>query len=56
VCWLPAGTVALAAAHAGRRAWAAVALLALLCTGLAYLLYFRLIAHVGPAQAISVTS
>ena len=26
-----------------------------LCTGLAYLLYFRLIAHVGPANAISVT-
>ena len=25
------------------------------CTGLAYLLYFRLIAHVGPAQAIAVT-
>jgi drug/metabolite transporter (DMT)-like permease len=30
-------------------------LLALLCTGLAYMLYFRLIAHVGPARAISVT-
>ena len=39
----------------GARAWAAVAVLALACTGLAYLLYFRLIAHVGPAQAIAVT-
>ena len=29
--------------------------LGLLCTGLAYLLFFRLIAHVGPAKAISVT-
>jgi drug/metabolite transporter (DMT)-like permease len=32
-----------------------VALLALLCTGVAYLMYFRLIAHVGPANAIAVT-
>ena len=36
-------------------AWLAVALLALACTGIAYVLYFRLIAHVGPANAISVT-
>jgi drug/metabolite transporter (DMT)-like permease len=36
-------------------AWGAVAMLAFLCTGLAYVLYFRLIAHVGPARAISVT-
>ena len=35
--------------------WAAAALLAFLCTGLAYLLYFRLIADVGPANAIAVT-
>ena len=27
----------------------------MLCTGLAYLPYFRLIAHVGPANAITVT-
>lgn len=36
-------------------AWTAAALLALLCTGIAYLLYFRLIAHIGPANAIAVT-
>lgn len=36
-------------------AWVAVALLAVACTGVAYVLYFRLIAHVGPAKAISVT-
>jgi len=29
--------------------------LAVLCTGVAYLLYFRLIARVGPANAIAVT-
>jgi drug/metabolite transporter (DMT)-like permease len=36
-------------------AWLAVSLLALACTGIAYVLFFRLIAHVGPANAISVT-
>jgi len=39
----------------GATAWAAAAVIAVACTALAYLLYFRLIAHVGPAQAISVT-
>lgn len=39
----------------GATAWAAVSALAVACTALAYLLYFRLIAHVGPAQAIAVT-
>jgi drug/metabolite transporter (DMT)-like permease len=37
------------------RAWLMVALLAVLCTGLAYLMYFRLIAHVGASNAIAVT-
>jgi drug/metabolite transporter (DMT)-like permease len=37
------------------QAWVMVALLAVLCTGAAYLMYFRLIAHVGPANAIAVT-
>lgn len=37
------------------RAWGAVALLAVLCTGLAYVLYFRLLASVGATRAISVT-
>ncbi|HEV7912236.1 MAG TPA: DMT family transporter, partial [Albitalea sp.] len=36
-------------------AWIAAALLAVACTGIAYVLYFRLIAHIGPANAISVT-
>ena len=35
-------------------AWAAVAL-GVLCTGVAYLLYFRLIGDVGPARALTVT-
>lgn len=35
--------------------WLIAAVLAFACTGLAYLIYFRLIAHVGPANAIAVT-
>jgi drug/metabolite transporter (DMT)-like permease len=36
-------------------AWAAAVTLALLCTGVAYVLFFRLIASAGPANAIAVT-
>lgn len=36
-------------------AWGAAAVLALACTALAYVLYFRLIAQAGPANASTVT-
>ncbi len=36
-------------------AWAMMATLAFACTGIAYLLYFRLIANAGPQNAVSVT-
>ena len=36
-------------------AWASAAALAVVCTGLAYVLYFRLIANAGAANAVSVT-
>lgn len=39
----------------GVVAWTNLALLAVVCTGLAYIMYFRLIANVGPANAITVT-
>lgn len=39
----------------GAQAWGYALVLAVACTALAYLLYFRLIANVGPANAISVT-
>lgn len=39
----------------GLLAWLSAAALALLCSGLAYILYFRLLARVGPTQAASVT-
>jgi len=32
-----------------------VVLLGVVCTGIAYIIFFRLIAHLGPAKAISVT-
>jgi len=39
----------------GPRAWAAVLAIAVLCTALAYLLYFRLIERAGPSRAVAVT-
>ena len=39
----------------GTAAWLSVAVLAIACTGIAYVMYFRLIAHIGPANAITVT-
>jgi drug/metabolite transporter (DMT)-like permease len=39
----------------GMRSWLAALMLAVLCTAFAYILYFRLIARVGAARAISVT-
>lgn len=37
------------------QAWLAIVALAVLCSALAYILYFRLIAHAGPAKAVTVT-
>jgi drug/metabolite transporter (DMT)-like permease len=39
----------------GGRAWASLAALAIGCTGVAYILYFRLIDRLGAARAITVT-
>ena len=39
----------------GPTAWVGVIVAGVLCTGLAYVLYFRLIERGGPARAISVT-
>jgi drug/metabolite transporter (DMT)-like permease len=47
--------LSLPSAPVSMRAWGATILLGLLCTGVAYVLYFRLIAHIGAAQAASVT-
>jgi drug/metabolite transporter (DMT)-like permease len=54
-----AGVFGLAVGRAGVQPGAAarmtVAVLAVACTGIAYVMYFRLIAHIGPANAIIVT-
>lgn len=39
----------------GGGAWLAVAAVGVLCTGIAYVLYFRLIESAGPARALAVT-
>lgn len=39
----------------GRRAWLASTVLGMLCTGVAYILYFRLIEQTGPARTLAVT-
>jgi drug/metabolite transporter (DMT)-like permease len=37
------------------KAWLAVLALGVVCTGIAYILYFRLIERIGPAKALAVT-
>ena len=37
------------------KAWVALLALGIVCTGVAYVLYFRLIERAGPAKALSVT-
>lgn len=39
----------------GAQAWLALLAVGVVCTGLAYVLYFRLIAQAGPARALAVT-
>lgn len=39
----------------GLRAWLALLAVGVACTGIAYILYFRLIENVGPARALAVT-
>lgn len=39
----------------GTPAWLAITALGVLCTGVAYVLFFRVIARVGPARAMTVT-
>ena len=39
----------------GQLAWLAVMTVGVLCTGVAYILYFRLIQNTGPAKALTVT-
>ena len=37
------------------QAWLSLLVVGVVCTGVAYVLYFRLIEHAGPARALAVT-
>ena len=39
----------------GAKAWLALVVVGVVCTGIAYILYFRLIEQAGPARALAVT-
>ncbi|MFT3906485.1 MAG: DMT family transporter [Steroidobacteraceae bacterium] len=39
----------------GARSWISAALLGIVCSGIAFVLYYRLIRHLGPARASTVT-
>jgi drug/metabolite transporter (DMT)-like permease len=39
----------------GRVGWVSAALLGVFCTGIAYVLYFRLLGRIGPAKTLAVT-
>lgn len=52
---LPIAFVTWPAAAVSARAWVAAVLMGVFSTALAYILYFRLIANVGPTKAITVT-
>ncbi|CAN0619706.1 conserved membrane protein of unknown function [Burkholderia multivorans] len=52
---LPFAIATWPAAPVSAHAWGALLGLGIACTGIAYFIYFYLIAHVGPARAITVT-
>jgi drug/metabolite transporter (DMT)-like permease len=52
---LPLAISAWPDAPASMAAWISTILLAVVCTGAAYIIFFRLIANVGPTAAVSVT-
>ncbi len=39
----------------GRVSWVSAVLLGVICTGIAYILYFRLLSRIGPAKTLAVT-
>ncbi|HEU0204667.1 MAG TPA: DMT family transporter [Burkholderiaceae bacterium] len=55
VALAPLAAAAVPAVAPDAAAWAAAVALAVACTAVAYLLYFRLLAHVGAMRAASVT-
>jgi len=52
---LPAAVLYWPAEPVSLKAWGAITIMGIASTGIAYVLYFRLIVNVGPAKAITVT-
>ncbi|CAJ3800834.1 DMT family permease [Burkholderia pseudomallei] len=52
---LPFALATWPAAPVSAHAWGSVLALGIACTGVAYFIFFHLIAHIGPARAITVT-
>ncbi|WP_246225776.1 DMT family transporter [Vibrio agarilyticus] len=52
---LPLGILFWPDSMPSQSAWSAALILGVLCTGFAYILFFRLIRNIGPANAIAVT-
>jgi len=50
ICWAPLAISRMPAAMPSLKAWLMVAALGVFCTAVAYILYFRLIARLGPAR------
>jgi drug/metabolite transporter (DMT)-like permease len=55
ICLLPLSAWFWPASVPSAEAWGMVSVLGLVCTALAFVLYFRLIASAGPSKAITVT-
>jgi drug/metabolite transporter (DMT)-like permease len=55
ICYAPAGLATLPASMPGLEVIVSVVVLGLVCTALAFLLFFRLIAEVGPVRSTVIT-
>ncbi|NLR76234.1 MULTISPECIES: DMT family transporter [Leeia] len=55
LCLLPLALWQWPAVHASTAQWGQVVMLGVGCTGIAYILYFRLLSQVGVARALAVT-
>lgn len=55
VAYAPVGIIQLAGRHPQVQVWASVAVLGVICTALAFVLFFALIAEIGPIRATVVS-
>ena len=55
VLLLPLAVFAWPQTSPSRASWVSAVLLAVICTGIAYILYFRLLSRIGPARTLAVT-